>query len=110
MQGRSRESKFRYPRPQKVVEFEHAALELGQRTWLVAARCEPSLHARAQPLVFVVDGCVDAVAQKSCRAQFRCGSRQAEYPAANDALPGTRRQHLEEVYLIGKHIDAEIRP
>jgi len=67
------------------------------------------LHARAQPLVFVVDGCVDAVAQKSRRAQLARGSRQAEHPAAHDALSGTRRQDLEEVHLIGKHIDAEIR-
>src|SRR5882757_2165997 len=86
MQRRGRESELRYPRPQQIVEFEHATLEPGQRAGLVAARCESSLHARAQPLVLIVDGCVDAVAQIACRAQFPCRSRQAEYRAANDAF------------------------
>src|SRR6267142_2495796 len=98
MQGRGRESKFRYPRPQQVVEFEHATLEPGQGAGLVAARCQSSLHALAQPPVFVVDGGVDAVAQVSCGAQFARRSRQAEYRAANDAFPRAGRQHLEKVH------------
>src|SRR6266851_6699115 len=102
MQGRSRESKFRYPRPQQVVEFEHAALEPGQRTGLVAARCESSLHALAQPTVFVVDGYVDAVAQIPCRALLAERQRNPRRLLVGLDVAGNKPAHNAEKIRLSK--------
>jgi hypothetical protein len=49
---------------------------------------------------------VDAVGQKSRGAQRRARMRKAERRTPHDALAGTSGQELEEVHLIGEHVDA----
>src|SRR5450755_2423723 len=90
------------------MKLEHPPLDARHRPGLIAARGEATLHARAQPAVLVVDLRVDTITQVTQRLHFMPIIAQAKQSAADHALAGSARQYLEEVQLLGKHIDPEV--